>query len=190
MVIAQLLFRVFCHQSSLRSPELGGVAFPLCWRCAGMHLGLVSAYFYLWVSGGFPRRFPEIRYVAVLALLPFGLDGFGNAFRFWSSPPGVRAATGLVAGVVLPLILVPLRRPLEPSRFDPPTISHVSSLLWPIALGGGGLVLLTFPASPLTFQVLALAVTLGALLFLIHVCQALFSVAVVSHVSKKERCTP
>ena len=176
MVLVEYLFRAMCHQLPSRSPQWNGVVFPLCWRCAGLHLGLLASYVYLAVSGGWRRRLPELRYVigTALLMLPLAIDGGGNALSLWSSPGWVRALTGLGVGMVLPLLLVPLtqRSATTPSLAIAPTLSHGATLLWPTAIGCAGIGLLAEPRFLLIFRTLAVAVAMATVLCLVHLLRA------------------
>jgi uncharacterized membrane protein len=177
MVFLESLFRWMCHQLPSRSPQWEGVVFPLCWRCAGLHLGLLASYVYLAASGGWWRRLPEFRYMlgACFLMLPLAIDGGGNALSLWTSPGWFRALTGLGAGMLLPLFLVPLTRrsTLTLSVAIAPTLSHGATLLWPTAIGCVGIWLLVQPHSLLIFRSLAVALAMATVLFLIHLLRAL-----------------
>ena len=176
MMIVEYLFRAMCHQLPSRSPQWDGVIFPLCWRCAGLHLGLLASYVCLAATGGWRRRLPEVRYVigAAFLMLPFAIDGCGNALSLWSSPGWVRALTGLGVGMVLPLLLVPLtqRSAMAPSVAIAPTLSHGAMLLWPAAIGCAGIWLLVQPHSLLIFRSLGVAVAMATVLCLVHLVWA------------------
>jgi len=179
MVIVEYLFRWMCHQLPSRSPQWDGVVFPLCWRCAGLHLGLLASYVYLAASGGWRRRLPEVRYVIGTALLtlPLAIDGGANALSLWSSPGWIRALTGLGVGMVLPLLLVPLtlHSAKAPSVAIAPTLSHGAALLWPTAIGCAGIWLLVQPHSLLIFRSLAVAVAMATVLCLVHLLLAVLA---------------
>src|SRR5215472_15652110 len=103
----EYLFRIMCHQLPFRSPQWEGLVFPLCWRCAGLHLGIFSSYVSLLMRSSKPRRpgvFADV-VVLIALLLPLAVDGLGNSLSLWSSPGWIRALTGLAAGVALPLFL-------------------------------------------------------------------------------------
>jgi uncharacterized membrane protein len=176
MVLVENLFRWMCHQLPSRSPQWNGMVFPLCWRCAGLHLGLLASYVYLATNGGFRRRLPDFRQMigASLLMLPFAIDGGGNAFSLWSSPGWFRALTGLGAGMLLPLMLVPLTQfPMRtPSVAIAPTLSHGAEVLWPTAIGCAGIWLLVQPHFLFIFQSLAVAVAIATVLCLFHLLRA------------------
>ena len=162
------IFGFFCHQLPERSPQLGGLVFPLCFRCAGLHLGLLVSYGFLASTGGFRRRLPEARLAVGVSLLlvPFLVDGWGNTLHLWSSPGWLRALSGAAGGVALPLLLAPLM--LRPRAVTPaarPTVPCAAALLVP---GGFAVALVWSLAQPVSapqLQALALAALVGLLLF-------------------------
>jgi uncharacterized membrane protein len=70
--------------------------FPVCWRCAGLHLGLSVPGF---ICGNPPFAlavsFGAVGLAAQRFMLPLMVDGLGNALRAWDSPGWWRALTGL-----------------------------------------------------------------------------------------------
>ncbi len=99
-----------CHQLPERSPHDGAAVFPVCFRCAGLHLGLAASYLGLFFSNGWRARFPSVRLAFVFAamMLPLMIDGAGNALYFWNSLGWWRGLTGLGVGLALPWLLTPL----------------------------------------------------------------------------------
>lgn len=97
----------FCHQLMDRSPYWGLYQSPLCYRCFGIHWGLLLGYCYLIATGGIKRSptplIPTL--FAALFLLPFQIDGVGCAFKVWDSPGWFRTLTGGLAGVAVPLMI-------------------------------------------------------------------------------------
>jgi uncharacterized membrane protein len=166
--ILHLVYGWLCHQLPERSPHLGEQVFPLCYRCAGLHLGLLAAFLYLTLSGGWRRRFPERTVALGLCglLVPLMVDGGGNLLGLWSTPGWLRSATGLSAGVALPLLLVPLASPGgEGERRQRASAPHCRTVLWPVALGLGLLGLLLGSGLPFVFETLAFGALAGTLLF-------------------------
>jgi uncharacterized membrane protein len=167
----------FCHKLPERSPQNAGEVFPVCFRCAGVQLGLAASYVGLFVSHGWHRRFPAVNVVlryAVL-MLPLMIDGLGNALQLWSSPGWLRGLTGLGVGLSMPWLLAPLAQSLERAT-DParqPSLSGLRQLLWPALAGASAIVLLDRGCGPLLFRVLAVTASAGWLFFLGHFILAL-----------------
>src|SRR2546423_13737146 len=101
------LLALTCHQLPERSPQYAGIVFPVCFRLAGFYLGALASYVCIAIVPRCPRAPVRAQMTMALALIPFLLDGWGNTLHLWSSPPVVRAFAGLLAGIVLPLFLVP-----------------------------------------------------------------------------------
>jgi uncharacterized membrane protein len=164
-------FRFFCHQIPERSPHFDGTVFPLCFRCAGLHLGLMASFIYLTLSGSWQRRLPDVKLVLALTapMTPFIVDSWGNALNLWSTPGWGRSLTGLGFGMVLPLLLVPLLRRfnLADSSGINTTLPHLHSLVWPALIGAGLVFLLINPGLLVTFQLLAILAWTGLFIFLI-----------------------
>ena len=73
----------FCHQIPERSPHFNRTVFPVCFRTAGLHLGLLASFVYLVLSGGWQRRLPDVKLVIALTvpMTPFVLDSWSNALN-------------------------------------------------------------------------------------------------------------
>lgn len=105
-----------CHQIASHTLEIGGKLLPLCARCTGMYLGTLLALAVLKANIRFAGN-PSKAKIVVLALfmLVFTVDGVNSMLASFFSvsplyPPSnlLRLATGLLMGVVLANILLPL----------------------------------------------------------------------------------
>jgi uncharacterized membrane protein len=174
----------FCHQLPGRSPQCAGELFPVCFRCAGLQLGVALAYFGLFCSGGWRARFPGVRTVAGWAtlMLPWQVDGCGNALGWWDSPGWWRGLTGLGVGLCLPWLLAPLARPLTsaadesnsaPGDSTNPVCLRSPRFLWPALGGGAAIGVLAWGHSPVLFRLLAWAAAAAWFLLLGHYILAL-----------------
>jgi uncharacterized membrane protein len=164
----ELFFSLLCHQIAERSPQLGGEAFPLCFRCSGLYFGMFAAYCYLLATGGLRRSMPGVAALisAAVLMMPFIVDGWGNTLALWSSPAWLRALSGVAHGTVLPLLLVPLASGRDPFRRDAaPTASRPAHLLVPLALGLLLLAGVFFPISRAEFAALKIVAFVGFALF-------------------------
>jgi uncharacterized membrane protein len=158
-----------CHQLPGRSPQFDGTIFPLCFRCAGLYLGLPVAFMWLSLTGGFRRRLPELRCALGISMLtvPLMVDGLANAIGLWSSTGPVRALTGAGVGLALPLLLVPLAQRPAPAT-APVMRATLQSPLWilpPAIVCVGLLWLLVHPMQRWVFQGLAAAASVAPAVF-------------------------
>lgn len=164
---------LLCHQIPERSPHYDGQTFPLCYRCAGLYLGMASTYFWLGVRGGWRRRLPTNAMAALLgaAMLPLLIDGWGNLLGWWTTAGPIRTLTGLTTGLVLPLFLVPLIQLLDTPNHVIAEASRTPSIsiaFWPAAIGVAAAWLLIHPGSPLVFRSLALIAGMALTAFLVN----------------------
>ena len=161
------LFQCVCHQLPDRSPCINADVFPLCYRCAGIHLGLFVMMSNLIISRGWQRKFPtpSVAILLALMLLPIWIDGWANGLGLWNTPDFLRYLTGLSVGLSLPLLVVPLCRP--PTKA--PVSLTISSLRYSMDLVGSffiGLVfllLLTQPYGVVLWDSMAYLAGLGTL---------------------------
>lgn len=97
----RLLFRMMCHGRIERCFELFGAPMPICARCTGIYLGLLAGLF------AFPlmRMLRErvMRIVALVAIVPLGLDGVTQLLGFRESVNPLRVTTGVIAGLAFGL---------------------------------------------------------------------------------------
>ena len=103
------LFGALCHGAPERSLELFGIAMPICARCVGIYVGMLSGLLLFPLMGWL--REPVMRAVAFIAIVPLGIDGLTQFAGLRESTNALRIATGLVAGIAFGLwILSALRR--------------------------------------------------------------------------------
>lgn len=108
-----LLYRAFgevCHQLPGRSFEAFGEPFGVCMRCSGTYFAFLTGLIaYPFLAPRFRHRQPA-PWILVLALLPMALDVALSLAGLHASTAWTRTVTGLCAGMVLPLYLVPVLR--------------------------------------------------------------------------------
>jgi uncharacterized membrane protein len=106
---ARLLYAVFapvCHQIPDRCFVLHGHPLAVCGRCLGVYAGFALGLALFPLVRGFSRfALPSAR-LFLLAVFPLAVDGLAGLVGIWASPIGVRFATGLVWGTVLPFYFV------------------------------------------------------------------------------------
>lgn len=164
------IFSCFCHQAIERSPQFDGDIFPVCFRCAGIYLGIFSTYISMYLSKRFlrtPASKKEIFLISSL-FLPLMIDGLGNAFSLWQSMPLIRSFTGLLVGIFLASVLIPfLKFNKEKNNF----IEHfkLSYFFYPCAFGFFFIILLLFPINKFIFNALGYFATSGLIIILINI---------------------
>jgi uncharacterized membrane protein len=91
---------VECHQIASRSFFLNGNEMPFCSRDLGLFMGLAAGF-------GFATfyRYKINPFLALLGLVPMGLDGGLQLITDYESNNALRLATGIVAGVALVLLI-------------------------------------------------------------------------------------
>jgi uncharacterized membrane protein len=106
---ARLLYATFspiCHQIPGRCFTFHGHPLAVCGRCLGIYTGFASGLvFYPFIRGFSKLTLPSIR-VFLLLTLPMAMDGAAGILGIWKSPIGIRFATGIIWGIVLPFFFV------------------------------------------------------------------------------------
>ena len=107
--LSALLYAVFsplCHQDPGRCFHYAGYPLAVCGRCLGIYIGFVLGTLLFPFARGFVRPFPPAIRTFLLVSLPIFLDVAGNVLGLWSSPLGIRFATGVFWGTVLPAYFI------------------------------------------------------------------------------------
>lgn len=122
-------FSVFCHQLPERSPSLGANHFPVCYRCAGIHIGVCIAVIYLMTMRRRDSQMPSLPTSLLLAfaMCPIWIDGWLNTLGLINTPAIPRYLTGLLFGVSMPLIFLPFSAGKLPAarKAANPSIRHL-----------------------------------------------------------------
>jgi uncharacterized membrane protein len=86
-----------CHQLPERSFELFGQYMPICSRDTALFLGVFLACIASFASSKLPA-FLKSSWLAILSIVPLGIDGVMQLLGFWESTNEIRLATGLFTG--------------------------------------------------------------------------------------------
>ncbi len=100
------VFAALCHQDPGRCFHLNGYPLAVCGRCLGIDIGFILGTLIYPFVRGFARPSPPALRTFLLASFPIALDGAGNILGLWSSPIGLRFATGVLWGAVLPAYFI------------------------------------------------------------------------------------
>jgi uncharacterized membrane protein len=108
--LSALLYAVFaplCHQDPVRCFHYAGYPLAVCGRCLGIDIGFVLGTLLYPFARGFARPpVPPAVRTFLLVSLPVFLDVTGNVTGLWSSPIGLRFATGVLWGTILPAYFI------------------------------------------------------------------------------------
>jgi uncharacterized membrane protein len=109
-VAAALIYQAFsplCHQVSSRSFHLDGIPFAVCARCTGVYLGAVVGLLIYPLRVRIDNETMPSRVLLMAGVAPLAIDGLANLTRIYSSSMNVRAATGVITGVVVAWFILP-----------------------------------------------------------------------------------
>lgn len=121
-----------CHQIASHTIDIGGKLLPLCARCTGMYLGTLMALTMLRSKNRSAGKPSKAKIVVLAAfVLVFTVDGVNSMLASFFSiaplyPPTnlLRLGTGLLMGVVLASILLPLWNQTLFKHSDPRPVLH------------------------------------------------------------------
>jgi len=106
---SRFLYAVFaplCHQIPDRCFHLNGLPLAVCGRCLGIYAGFAAGLLAYPLVRGFSRlSLPSVRLLLALTL-PMAVDAGGGILGLWRTPIGLRFATGLAWGSILPYYFI------------------------------------------------------------------------------------
>lgn len=94
---------LICHRKPERSFFFRGHQFPVCARCTGFYIALVLYFIYTYYF--YVDYNPLLLTIAVLLLVPAGIDGTTQLFELRESNNILRLITGLMGGLGLGIIV-------------------------------------------------------------------------------------
>jgi uncharacterized membrane protein len=97
----------FCHQDPARSFHVFGVQLLACSRCTALFAGALSALLAAPLVGLVDKQTPVPRWVLAAGLAPLAADAIAGMAGVWTSTFVSRASTGLVAGALAALFVLP-----------------------------------------------------------------------------------
>lgn len=100
------LFSPTCHQMPERCFSFRGYPLAVCGRCLGVYAGFLAGLVaYPFVRGISKLELPRARTFLWFSV-PIGVDGLAGILGIWASPIGVRFATGVLWGTILPFYFI------------------------------------------------------------------------------------
>lgn len=173
--ILMLFGSALCHQLPERSYILGDLQMPLCARCIGIHVGFLLSSIVVWsgsrrFASGMPNR------KALIVLGAMAVIGAAEALLSYGglseSDNARRTISGLLIGVPLPFVAVPLLNLFVfPGRNA--RASFNSPLDWMLLAAAfiGGLAVILFKSSSIVLF------SLASVLGIIGMCTLIFTMA-------------
>ena len=174
-----------CHQIVERSFLIDGSPMPLCARCTGIYLGVMTGYLLAHIAGRgraaqLPRRW--VAFCFALSVVVMGIDGVNSYIHLFPGGAGVypphnilRVVTGIFAGFGVFNAVYPVFNAViwQEAQEHTPTIRNLRELLGAYAVLIG-VVLLVLSERPLFLTILAFASVAGVVLMLVMIGTVLF----------------
>jgi uncharacterized membrane protein len=161
-----------CHQIVERSFLIDGSPMPLCARCTGIYLGVITGFILAHIGGrGRAARLPRgwVAFFYSLSVIVMGIDGVNSYLHLFPGGVGVyephnilRVVTGIFAGFGVFNAVYPVFNAViwQEAQEDTPTIRNLRELLGAYAILIG-VVLLVLSERPLFLTILAFASVAG-----------------------------
>jgi len=172
----RLVGYAICHQIAERSFHIAGQQLPLCARCTGIYMGVLTGFTLMTLWGrrraaGLPPTPITLTLVAFIIIL--GVDGINSYLTFFPNLPHLykpqnwlRLTTGTLEGIALSSFVYPvLNYSLWRNTVETASVRNFKELALLVA-GGGVIILLTWLEIPLLMYPLAILSTLGGLIML------------------------
>ncbi|KZX10161.1 DUF2085 domain-containing protein [Methanobrevibacter curvatus] len=96
---------LICHRRKDRTFKYKNHYFPVCARCTGFYLGIISLFFLL-VLFFKSSNLENLVLFGIILLIPMILDGFSQLFHLRESNNILRFITGLIGGFGIVLLLI------------------------------------------------------------------------------------
>ncbi len=173
-----------CHQIASHTIEIGGQLLPLCARCTGMYLGTLLGLLALSSRERLSGK-PSTTKIVVLAafILVFTVDGVNSMLASFFSvsplyPPSnlLRLGTGLLMGIVLANILLPLWNQTLWKQSDPRPVLQSWKQLALLVLCAIVVGMLVWLDIPLLYYPIAILSTVTVIIILGMVYTLLWSI--------------
>lgn len=174
-----------CHQIIERTFLIGGNPMPLCARCTGIYLGVMTSFLLFQVSGrGRAAKLPRgwVTFFFSVFVVLMGIDGINSYLHLFPGAPGIyephntlRVVTGILCGFAIFNGIYPVFNAVvwvDP-REDLTGIANLRELAGSVVLLGF-VVLLVLGGGPLFQTILAFASVCGVVLMLTMIGTVIF----------------
>lgn len=172
-----------CHRITIRSFEAFDRQLPLCARCTGIYLGVMTGLILL-VSGGRAKvtRLPNWRVLVVLGAFVgvLAIDGFNSYFYLFPGFEGVytpnntlRLITGVFCGLTLINLLLPIfNSAIWANPDDRPPIANLKELAG-VCLVAGLVIAAALTRRPGILLIFGVLSALGVVIVLTMICSVI-----------------
>jgi uncharacterized membrane protein len=174
-----------CHQIEERSFLINGNPMPLCARCTGIYLGVVTAFLLFQISGrGKAAKLPRgwVAFFLSVFVVLMGIDGANSYLHLFPGAPGIyephntlRVITGILCGFAIFNGIYPVFNAVvwADPRDDQFALANLRELAGCLAILAF-LVLLVLSDGPLFRTLLAFASIFGVVLMLTMIGSVIF----------------
>lgn len=173
-----------CHRIDARSFQINGIPMPLCARCTGIYLGVMTSFLVMFASGRTRvSRLPPAKVIAVLVFFVavMGFDGINSYIHLFPGASGLyephnwlRLVTGMYCGVAMFNVVFPVFNGVVWRNADPQRgINNLRELAGLCAVAGC-VVLLVLTERPVFLWVFGFLSTIGVVLILTMIGTVLF----------------
>ncbi len=173
-----------CHRIAERSFLIDGVPMPLCARCTGIYLGVMTSFLLSVINGRTRvRGLPPLRVMAALVgfVLLMGIDGINSYLKLFPGYVGIyephnvlRLITGMYCGVAMFHITLPIFNGAVWQEPDPGRSLNDLRDLAGVCAAAAVVILLVLSERPVFLWVLGVLSVLGVVLILTMVGTVLF----------------
>ena len=101
------ILNIICHRKPERSFFIKGHQFPVCARCTGFYISLITYFIYTYYF--FVDYNIYLLSFAVILLIPTAIDGLTQFFEYRESNNTLRLLTGLMGGLGLGILVKALK---------------------------------------------------------------------------------
>ncbi len=173
-----------CHRIDPRSFQINGMPMPLCARCTGIYLGVMTSFLVMFASGRTKiTRLPPAKVMAVLVVFVavMGFDGVNSYIHLFPGGTGLyqpenwlRLVTGMYCGVAMFSIVFPIFNGVVWRNADPGRGINDLRELGGICGVAGCVILLVLTGRPVFMWVFGFLSAFGVVMILTMIGTVLF----------------